>query len=283
MNDINIQRLQELSTAITNLHNQRLQSLSTDVAINNENDVTPTISRLASMRIRMPINNNVEESDSESDDSSNSDGDLEIRRLPTRRMPINNHIEESESDDNDSDEDSDDELINEKKCPICLDIIYIYDRCYTKCLHEFHTSCLLKIKKNECPLCRLPITQYDEAEDDDVEDDEAINRNNYIPTFVEFRTLFPNGVGQVYNRNDESTQSHQTNESTQLPQPGSRLQLTIRSLSFIINRLSELIVSNNDIFDMIPKMLLIMLLFTILLISLTPMLLIVLILIALYK
>ena len=67
--------------------------------------------------------------------------DYRYNRYP--RVRVNMHDDDSDSD-GESIDDSEDELTNEKKCPICLDIIYLYDRCNTKCLHEFHTSCLLK-------------------------------------------------------------------------------------------------------------------------------------------
>ena len=118
--------------------------------------------------------------------------DYRYNRYP--RVRVNMHDDDSDSD-GESIDDSEDELTNEKKCPICLDIIYLYDRCNTKCLHEFHTSCLLKIKKNECPLCRSKL--YDE-DIEDIEDDEAVKDINDFYDHIQI--IMDNAERNNYNR-----------------------------------------------------------------------------------
>ena len=56
-----------------------------------------------------------------------------------------------------------------KKCCICLsDIKETKNYCITECIHEFHTSCLLKwlLNNESCPICRAnliiknPVVKY---------------------------------------------------------------------------------------------------------------------------
>ncbi len=45
-------------------------------------------------------------------------------------------------------------LKQEEGCPICLDA-FDTEGVITECGHQFHTRCFDKLKKKECPLCRL--------------------------------------------------------------------------------------------------------------------------------
>lgn len=78
-------------------------------------------------------------------------------------------------------------------CPICLENIDDVDISITNCNHYFHTSCLLKIIKNECPLCKKllfievnndgqsPVQQNDNFIDfTDVINGQSINIGNLI-------------------------------------------------------------------------------------------------------
>lgn len=66
-------------------------------------------------------------------------------------------------------------------CAICLENIGDVDISITNCNHYFHTSCLLKIKKNECPLCKnILITDVEVEEVEDHFTDDFRNGVNNI-------------------------------------------------------------------------------------------------------
>ena len=56
-------------------------------------------------------------------------------------------------------------------CSICqTSVSKATNYCITLCNHEFHTSCLFKIKSKHCPSCRLKLVRYDDVSDDSCDD-----------------------------------------------------------------------------------------------------------------
>jgi hypothetical protein len=82
---------------------------------------------------------------------------------------------------------------NDYDCAICLSSVNNLNMCITECNHKFHISCLLKVKNNECPLCRAKLYEEDQniksQNNEDIIIDEFYNdmqdiidhidRNNY--------------------------------------------------------------------------------------------------------
>lgn len=43
----------------------------------------------------------------------------------------------------------------QKECPVCLDMISVKKMSFLECAHALCNHCLRKLKKSECPICRL--------------------------------------------------------------------------------------------------------------------------------
>ena len=81
------------------------------------------------------------------------------------------------------------EIVNILECSICLENLNIdTDYIKTICAHEFHTSCLLQVKNNKCPLCRTILNAPDPiVERKNGYINVSRNREGYIqygPTYV---------------------------------------------------------------------------------------------------
>jgi hypothetical protein len=201
-----------------------------------------------------------------------------------------------DSDDSDESDDLDDEDLD-NKCPICLDLIINIDVCLTKCNHKFHTSCLMKVLTNECPLCRLSLINVNPVENDNTYIPEYLYTNEgerYVGSigiplndFSSFMNSLRSNTNVQVNNNqmDQSTNEPTINNEPTVNNAARTNSLTgfINNINHIINKLAESLNNNSNAFNVLPKILLIISLSALMVILLTPVLLTILICIVLYK
>jgi hypothetical protein len=67
------------------------------------------------------------------------------------------------------------------ECCICMDVIdYTKNFTRTECGHEFHSTCLFQSfkEKDDCPLCRKVLIEYDNENNDEDDDDDYSDDND---------------------------------------------------------------------------------------------------------
>lgn len=90
---------------------------------------------------------------------------------------------------------------HDNTCPICYEEFETTDVCTSKCGHKFHTSCVLNIKNNDCPLCRTPLTNKVKLIDNGYDNfDDGTGNINRIDVPLENLTLRPDGIYMFGNK-----------------------------------------------------------------------------------